>query len=104
MTRVPRENYSIGLPEAGNYKLLFKSNTTEYGASDFKVKKSFSAQKENWQYHNQCVELDLPPLEGESHLISKFKTHEIFAIHNHITFCVNCFGSNEFIRTFRGGT
>ncbi|SCX89193.1 1,4-alpha-glucan branching enzyme [Nonlabens sp. Hel1_33_55] len=62
MTPVPRENYRVGLPETGKYKLLFNSDDSKYGGSDYKVKKSFTAQKENWQYRDQSVELNLPPL------------------------------------------
>jgi len=62
MTPVPRENYRVGLPATGKYKLLYNSDDAHYGGSDFKVKKSFTAQKEEWQYREQSVELDLPPL------------------------------------------
>jgi len=62
MTPVPRENYRVGLPEIGKYKLLFNSDDSKYGGSDYKIKKSFTAQKENWQYRDQSVELNLPPL------------------------------------------
>jgi 1,4-alpha-glucan branching enzyme len=62
MTPVPRENYRVGLPDTGKYKLLFNSDDSKYGGSDFKIKKSFNSQKENWQYRDQSVELDLAPL------------------------------------------
>jgi 1,4-alpha-glucan branching enzyme len=62
MTPVVRNHYRIGLPTNKKYKLLFNSDDSKYGGSDFKVKKSFTAQEKEWQHRKQSVELQLPPL------------------------------------------
>ncbi len=62
LTPVPRENYRIGLPNTGTYKLLYNSDDVKYDGSGFKVKKLFKAQTKDWQYREQSVELDVPPL------------------------------------------
>jgi 1,4-alpha-glucan branching enzyme len=62
MTPVPREDYKIGLPDAGKYKLLFNSDDGKYGGSEFKVRKSFTAKIEESHGREQSIELSLPPL------------------------------------------
>lgn len=62
MTPVPRENYRIGLPDKKKRKLLLNSDDAIYGGSNLKVKKSFTAQKEEWNNREFSVELTLPPL------------------------------------------
>jgi len=62
LTPAPRENYRIGLPQEGTYKLLYNSDDLKYGGSGFKVKKSFKSQDKDWQYRNQSALVDLPPL------------------------------------------
>jgi len=62
MTPVVRDHYRIGLPTDKKYKLLFNSDDSKYGGSEFKVKKTFTAQKKEWHQRKQSVELQLPPL------------------------------------------
>jgi 1,4-alpha-glucan branching enzyme len=62
MTPVVREHYRIGVPTHKKYKLLFNSDDSKYGGSNFKVKKSFIAQEKEWQHRKQSAELRLPPL------------------------------------------
>lgn len=62
MTPVVRNHYRIGLPTNKKYKLLFNSDDSKYGGSNFKVKKSFTAQEKEWHHKKQSVDLRLPPL------------------------------------------
>ncbi|NND63077.1 MAG: 1,4-alpha-glucan branching protein GlgB [Flavobacteriaceae bacterium] len=62
MTPMTRENYRIGLPETGKYKLVFNSDDAKYGGSDYSIKKTYTAEKVDWQFRKQSVELNLPPL------------------------------------------
>ncbi|MEZ4859363.1 MAG: 1,4-alpha-glucan branching protein GlgB [Flavobacteriaceae bacterium] len=62
MTPVPRKDYRIGLPKEGTYKLIFNSDQTVYGGSNFSVKKQYVSEKIEWQYRKQSATFDLPPL------------------------------------------
>jgi 1,4-alpha-glucan branching enzyme len=62
MTPIVRNHYRIGLPTNKKYKLLFNSDDSKYGGSNFKVKKSFTAQEKEWHHKKQSVDLRLPPL------------------------------------------
>ncbi|WP_213521457.1 1,4-alpha-glucan branching protein GlgB [Nonlabens sp.] len=62
MTPVARDHYRIGLPTNKKYKLLFNSDDSKYGGSNFKVKKSLTPQEKEWQNRKQSVALQLPPL------------------------------------------
>ncbi|MCW5520437.1 1,4-alpha-glucan branching protein GlgB [Aureitalea sp. L0-47] len=62
MTPVPRENYRIGLPASGKYRLVFNSDDPEFGGSGYKIAKQYTSEKEEWQHRMQSVVLNLPPL------------------------------------------
>lgn len=62
MTPVPRENYRIGLPVKGKYKLIFNSDEAQYAGSDYAVKKLYTSESEEWQFRKDSIVLDLPPL------------------------------------------
>ncbi|AUC79125.1 1,4-alpha-glucan branching enzyme [Nonlabens sp. MB-3u-79] len=62
MTPVVRNHYRIGLPTNKKYKLLFNSDDAKYDGSNFKVKKTFTAQETEWHHRKQSVALRLPPL------------------------------------------
>lgn len=64
MTPVPREDYRIGLPYPGKYRLIFNSDDGQYGGSDYKVKKQFTASDKQWHGRMQSLALDLPPLSA----------------------------------------
>jgi 1,4-alpha-glucan branching enzyme len=64
MTPVPRESYRIGLPEQGKYRLLFNSDSSAFGGSDYPVKKQYSSEQQPWHGRPQSVALDLPPLSA----------------------------------------
>ncbi|MEZ4794182.1 MAG: 1,4-alpha-glucan branching protein GlgB [Flavobacteriaceae bacterium] len=62
MTPVPRENYRIGVPKPGTYKLILNSDEKQYAGSDFTVKKQYASEAKDWQYRKDSVLLNLPPL------------------------------------------
>jgi 1,4-alpha-glucan branching enzyme len=62
MTPVVRNHYRIGLPNNTKYTLLFNSDDSKYGGSNFKVKKIFTAQEKEWHHRKQSADLRLPPL------------------------------------------
>ncbi|GAB5400245.1 MAG: 1,4-alpha-glucan branching protein GlgB [Aureisphaera sp.] len=62
MTPIPRENYRIGLPEKGKYRLIFNSDEPQYSGSGFDVKKQYSSEEIPWQFREQSALFNLPPL------------------------------------------
>ncbi|MDC8004642.1 1,4-alpha-glucan branching protein GlgB [Aureisphaera galaxeae] len=62
MTPMPRENYRIGLPEKGKYRLIFNSDDAEFLGSGFPVKKQYTSEDVPWQFREQSAVFNLPPL------------------------------------------
>lgn len=62
LTPVPRENYRIGIPKAGNLKEIFNSDAKKFnGTGDYHNKK-VSTEDIAWNFRDQSIALDLPPL------------------------------------------
>ncbi len=62
MTPIPRENYRIGLPKKGKYRLIFNSDDTQYSGSGFSIKKQYVSEDISWQFRDQSAVFHLPPL------------------------------------------
>jgi 1,4-alpha-glucan branching enzyme len=62
MTPVPREKYQVGVPSKGKYKLIFNSDEAQYAGSDYAVKKQYTSEAKAWQFRENSITLDLPPL------------------------------------------
>ena len=62
LTPVPRENYRIGVPEAGNWKEIFNSDDSQYGGSGVKNANLVHAEKVSQHDKNYSVVLTLPPM------------------------------------------
>ncbi|MBE6842701.1 MAG: 1,4-alpha-glucan branching protein GlgB [Ruminococcus sp.] len=58
---VQRENYSIGIPEKGKYKLVFDSDAKEFGGSGV-AKKIYISDDKKMHGYDQSISLTLPPL------------------------------------------
>ena len=71
-TPVPRENYRIGVPEAGTYAEVLNSDSDYYAGSN--VSNGTSIQSENIAWMNRPVSLSLtlPPLAG---IVLKLQKH-----------------------------
>jgi 1,4-alpha-glucan branching enzyme len=63
-TPLPRENYRIGVPEAGNYQELFNSDSQYYGGSNLGNGLPIASQAEPWMGYPHSIALTLPPLAG----------------------------------------
>ena len=62
MTPIPRENYRIGVPKAGNLKEIFNSDSKKFhGTGDYHNKK-VTSEELKWNFREHSVELNLPPL------------------------------------------
>src|SRR5690606_16372084 len=62
MTPVPREEYRIGAPRAGTYKLLLSTDAAEFGGSGYSVEERVFTQPVGAHGFGQSMVLRLPPL------------------------------------------
>jgi 1,4-alpha-glucan branching enzyme len=61
-TPVPRENYRIGLPADGTYKIVFNSDDISFGGSNYEVKLTLAAENLEQHGRNFSASFVLPPL------------------------------------------
>ena len=64
MTPVPRPDYRIGLPEDGNWQMIFNSDDLVFFGSGITEKLEIVAEPLSWQGKNQSAKISLPPLGG----------------------------------------
>ncbi|MDE5834579.1 MAG: alpha amylase C-terminal domain-containing protein, partial [Ruminococcus sp.] len=58
---VARQEYKIGVPKKGRYKLVFNTDATEFGGSGI-TQKSFRTEKTAMHGFEQCISMTLAPL------------------------------------------
>jgi 1,4-alpha-glucan branching enzyme len=63
-TPVPRMNYRIGVPEAGEYEIVLNSDSAPYGGSEFSMPASIHSEELRCSDRPHSISLDLPPLAG----------------------------------------
>ncbi|VAW63480.1 1,4-alpha-glucan (glycogen) branching enzyme, GH-13-type, partial [hydrothermal vent metagenome] len=61
-TPMIRENYRIGVPEAGRYEVILNSDSEFYAGSNAGSDSIISTQNTPWMNHPMCLSLTLPPL------------------------------------------
>jgi 1,4-alpha-glucan branching enzyme len=61
-TPMPRHHYRIGLPEGGNWREIFNSDSEYYGGSNLGNPYPMPADAQPWMNREWSVELTLPPL------------------------------------------
>jgi len=62
LTPVPREKYRIGLPKAGNLKMVFNSDAKKYYGTDNYKNTNLKSEELTWNNRENSIELNLPPL------------------------------------------
>ncbi|MEM6515730.1 MAG: 1,4-alpha-glucan branching protein GlgB [Bacteroidota bacterium] len=62
MTPMPRETYRIGLPRKGKLKEIFNSDLKKYYGSGVYKNKQKTSEKEPWNFRDDSMEIDIPPL------------------------------------------
>ena len=68
-TPTPHQAYQIGVPEGNSLSLVFNSDASKYGGSDFKINNEYLIS-ENYSYgKNQSVILRIPPLSTQVYKI-----------------------------------
>ena len=61
-TTVERQDYRIGVPKKGNYKVVFNSDDEKYGGEGRGDKEKIRAEAVNMHGFEQSISLNLPPL------------------------------------------
>src|SRR5699024_8497773 len=69
LTPVVREDYRMGVPEAGNWEVIFNSDEPEFYGSGVKVD-SVKSDPKHWMNKENSIAVTLPPLSG---LVLKLK-------------------------------
>lgn len=63
-TPVVRKNYRIGLPEAGEYAIIFNSDSSYYSGTNAGSHSTLYTENYRWMNRANSVSLTLPPLAG----------------------------------------
>jgi 1,4-alpha-glucan branching enzyme len=63
-TPVPRENYRVGVPEAGYYQELLNSDSSYYDGSNLGNAEPLQSEDRSWMGRPYSITLTLPPLAG----------------------------------------
>lgn len=61
-TPVPRENYRIGVNQAGVYRERLNTDNTIYGGAGLLNTHAIHSQAHPWQYRDYSIEVNIPPL------------------------------------------
>ena len=61
MTPMKWENYKVGVPKKKKYKLLLNSDDARFGGQGMEVPEEITSVKENCDYRDYSLTLDLPP-------------------------------------------
>lgn len=59
---VSRENYRIGVPKAGAYKVVFNTDSKEFGGEGFPVKMTYKTEDKPMHGFKQSVSIDIPAM------------------------------------------
>ena len=62
LTPVPRDNYTIGVPSAGTYKVLLNSDDTEFGGSNYSPVEIYQSSSQAAHNKSSSITINLPPL------------------------------------------
>lgn len=62
LTPVPREDYKLGVPDAGIWQILFNSDDEKYGGSDYLKAKSIESEPAESHGKPNSITFNLPPV------------------------------------------
>ncbi|MCM1386648.1 MAG: 1,4-alpha-glucan branching protein GlgB [Bacillus sp. (in: Bacteria)] len=62
LTPIKRENFKVGVPKRGKYKLLLNSDEKRFGGFGNAIPAELTAQKEVCDFKEYAITFDLPPL------------------------------------------
>ncbi|GAB5378909.1 MAG: 1,4-alpha-glucan branching protein GlgB [Aliiglaciecola sp.] len=61
-TPVPRDDFRIGVPQQGNYKIVLNSDDKKYWGSGYNEQDTLTSDDTHWNGQEQSIRIDLPPL------------------------------------------
>ena len=61
-TPVPRDHFTLGVQDLGQYQLLLNSDDKKYWGSDYKCVKKMQAKDKPWNNQPASITINLPPL------------------------------------------
>ena len=61
---VRRESYRIGVPQKGNYNVVFSTDSLEFGGEELVKTKTYKAEEKPMHGHEFSIELDIAPLSA----------------------------------------
>ena len=61
-TSVTRENYRIGVPDKGTYRIVLNTDSVEFGGSGTKMQKTYTSKPIPMHSFGQSISLTLPGL------------------------------------------
>ena len=61
-TPVTRENYRIGVPDKGTYRIVLNTDSVEFGGSGTKMQKTYTSKSIPMHSFGQSISLTLPGL------------------------------------------
>ena len=59
-TPVTRENYRIGVPDKGTYRVVLNTDSPEFGGFDVKIQKTYTSKPIPMHSFKQSISLTLP--------------------------------------------
>jgi 1,4-alpha-glucan branching enzyme len=62
LTPVIRENYQIGVPHQGDWKIIINTDSADFNGSDYLQKRVFISEESNTHGRDHAISIDLPPL------------------------------------------
>ena len=62
LTPITRDQFKLGVDEAGEYEVIFNSDDTQYGGSNYLNDKKFKSTVSESHGKENSIELNLPPL------------------------------------------
>jgi 1,4-alpha-glucan branching enzyme len=71
MTPVPRHNYRIGVPAAGQWKEIFNSDAKKFWGSGLTNPQDVTAEAVSWHGKDNSIVITLPPLGATVFKIAK---------------------------------
>lgn len=61
-TPIPRDNFRLGVSQAGRYEIILNTDSGKYWGSDYPVTAVIESEAQNWNNKPCSIRLNLPPL------------------------------------------
>ncbi|MDY4097496.1 MAG: alpha amylase C-terminal domain-containing protein [Lachnospiraceae bacterium] len=76
----PKENFTVGVPYEGKYKLFFHTESRAYGGEAELEQTPIYSEEQEWDGWNQSITLDLEPLSLRAYVLVPYTEEEIYEI------------------------